>query len=91
MTRSEKQVFWKTHIEGWRSSGKSQKAYCEEQSISLVRFGYWRKRFVKPGKLIPVKMPSSAPSAKLFLPNGIRIEVPLNAIAQVVAALKEAA
>jgi len=88
MNPSKKQIFWKQHIEGWRNSGKSQKSYCAEQDISFSNFGYWRKRFTKPAKLIPIAVKRPAEIANLYLPSGIRIEVPVDAIAQVVSVLE---
>jgi len=39
-----KRETWLSHIKAWKRSGKSQKRYCEENNISLVQFGYWRKK-----------------------------------------------
>lgn len=82
MTSSEKQTLWASHIEGWRSSGLSQKAYCAKHALSFASFGYWRKRFSKASKLIPVTMPNTPIKASVLLPNGIRIDVPVEALAQ---------
>jgi hypothetical protein len=88
MTPSEKHAFWKQHIEGWRNSGKSQKAYCAEHGLSFSNFGYWRKRFSKPGRFIPVTLDRPVEHVKLYLPSGIRIDVSVDALAHVVSALE---
>jgi len=88
MNSSEKQAAWKQHIEGWRNSGKSQKAYCAEHGISFSNFGYWRKRFSKRGKLIPIAVKRPVETVNLYLPTGIRIEGSVDAIAQVVSVLE---
>jgi len=88
MNSSEKQMFWKQHIDGWRASGKSQKAYCAECGISFSNFGYWRKRFAKPGKLIPIAVKRPVETVNLYLPTGIRIEVSIDSVAKVVSVLE---
>lgn len=45
MDREERAGFWNRHIEGWRSSGLSQRAYCEREAIALSSLQWWfRKR-----------------------------------------------
>ena len=45
--RNSKQANWFKHIAGWEQSGKSQRQYCLGNNLSVVQFGYWRKRFLK--------------------------------------------
>ncbi len=70
-------------IERWQTSGLSQKAFCEQQSIKFHTFYYWYKRyrmqqateqdtsgsFVK----LHVAKPSSASSVEIHFPGGIRL------------------
>jgi len=35
MDREERAGFWNRHIDGWKSSGLSQRAYCEREAISV--------------------------------------------------------
>lgn len=74
-------------MEGWRQSQVSQKAYCKQHSISFSRFAYWRSRLkhkvVPDKKLIPVAMARTTGSVALFLPNGIRMDVPVCALSEV--------
>ena len=70
------------HIEAWKTSGLSQKAYCEQHQIILHVFYYWlskhrikhqpdnEKGFV-PVKVLPAK--SSAASMELIGSNGNRL------------------
>ncbi len=70
-------------IEQWRTSGLSQKAFCEQQSIRYYVFHYWYKRyrldqsgtgknnsaFVK----LQIAKPISASSVEIHFPGGIRL------------------
>ena len=40
--RSELELFWQAHLEGWRRSGLNQREYCELHCLPLKRFGNWR-------------------------------------------------
>lgn len=85
---SEKKVdFWQRHIEGWRQSKLSQKAYCTQQDLSFASFGYWRTRLNQKtaarGKFISVNVPSVSASVNVFLPVGVRLEFPAHALAEV--------
>jgi hypothetical protein len=33
--------FWIRHVEGWRTSGLSQKAYCVRRRLAKGSLGYW--------------------------------------------------
>jgi hypothetical protein len=43
-TKAEKEKFWQEHIDGWRSSGLSQQAYCRNNHLAMSTFGYWRRK-----------------------------------------------
>lgn len=87
MSSENKSDFWQRHIEGWRQSKLSQKAYCSLQDLSFASFGYWRTRLNrKPeprGKFIPVNLPKASASINIFLPAGLRLEMPVHALAEV--------
>ncbi len=87
MTAEQKHDFWKRHIESWRHSQLTQQAYCTQHNISFANFGYWRTRLKrKPesgSKLIPVRLANSSTSISIFLPAGIRLEVPAHVLADV--------
>lgn len=61
MDREERAGFWNRHIEGWRSSGLSQRAYCEREAIALSSLQWWlRKRRAadrpEPVSFVPVEV-----------------------------------
>ena len=39
-------TFWSVHVEAWRRSGLSQRAYCDEHGLSRRRFSRWLKLFM---------------------------------------------
>jgi hypothetical protein len=74
-------------IEQWQQSGISQKAFCSEHSLTVLKFQYWHKRY-KAEKLpdesnepsfIKMSVPvaqmhgHSVGQAEVVFPNGIRI------------------
>ncbi len=87
MTSEYKHDFWRRHIEGWRQSKLSQKAYCQQQDVSFSSFGYWRARLNRKtearGKFIPVNLAGVSASVNVFLPLGVRLEIPVHALAEV--------
>lgn len=74
------------HIEAWKSSGLSQKSYCEQSGIASHIFHYWlskyrireqgvnaEKGFV-PVKVVSAKQPASpAPFLEVIGCNGNRL------------------
>ncbi len=40
--RSELELFWRAHLQGWRRSALNQREYCELHGLPLKRFGNWR-------------------------------------------------
>jgi hypothetical protein len=63
MQRVERRRQWARHIEKWRGSGLTQRAYCERESISYATFKSWRLRVrrtaIKPverARLVPVRV-----------------------------------
>jgi hypothetical protein len=73
-----------THIEQWKGSGLSQKAYCEQQAVKYHVFHYWYKLYrdqhqaaqepqPKPlAAFIPLTLSASPATAfvELYLPGG---------------------
>ena len=41
---AERQRYWQDHIGRWRSSGMTQKDYCQKNGLKWSTFHYWRKR-----------------------------------------------
>jgi hypothetical protein len=50
-------AFWRGHSEAWKLSGLTQRAYCEQQGISLKNFGGAPS---SRGSRLPVLMPAGA-------------------------------
>lgn len=42
--QDEKRLTWQRHVESWKSSGKTQQAYCDENNIRLHQLWYWNRR-----------------------------------------------
>jgi len=42
--QDEKRLLWQQHIEGWKNSGKTQQAYCDENNIRPNQLWYWNRR-----------------------------------------------
>lgn len=87
MTPEQKQEHWVAHIEGWQQSGLTQPDYCKQKNISYAQFGYWRTRLnreVTPDrKLIPATLIQPSALASLYLPAGIRLDVPSHTLADI--------
>jgi len=83
---------WQQQISAWQDSGLTQTAFCTSQNIKLHSLQYWRKRFVTaqptPSKLIPVTVHSST-LVRLTLGSQVVIELPSEAIADVLSSLRE--
>ena len=46
----EKRLTWQRHIESWKSSGKTQQVYCDENNIKVHQLWYWNRRLHPPTK-----------------------------------------
>ena len=40
----EKRAQWQQHIQNWKSSDLSQKAYCDANNLKQNQFWYWSKK-----------------------------------------------
>ena len=80
-------AYWRGHVEGWRASGDSQKAYCARNGLKAGSLSYWHRRLAKesgtavtavPVTLVPATVapvaPHSGPSLSLGMPGGWRLE-----------------
>ncbi len=78
---------WRQHMEGWHQSQLTQKEYCKQNDLSFSSFCYWRARLNRSttngSKLIPVAVGRTAVSVTVFLPGGLRLEVPSHALPDV--------
>ena len=76
--------YWREHLESWKNSGLTKKAYCEQSEISYASFIYQHTRMTRKAeravKFIEKKIPeqkqaNNIPRLQLLLPNGIRIGI----------------
>ncbi len=58
-TSSKGKSWWSAQVAAWRSSGLSQRAFCEQRGLSPSTFGKWRRRLVheRSEALVSVKRP----------------------------------
>jgi hypothetical protein len=42
----EKEMFWRNHIEEWRSSNTSIVEYCKNNGIKAVTFSWWKREIL---------------------------------------------
>lgn len=78
MRRSERAAFWHRHVEAWRESGKSGKAYCEAAGLNLHRFYKWRRRLrqaTSATALVPVEVAPPAGSVRILIGHEAEIVV----------------
>ena len=43
MVASQRESYWKTHVERFESSGLSQRAYCDRHNVSMTSLHRWRR------------------------------------------------
>ena len=46
----ERRDYWSRHIEAWRQSGQSRKAYCEEHGLSYWSMRDWIRKLAEPAE-----------------------------------------
>ena len=94
---------WFDHIETWKQSGLTQKAFCEQQQLGLGSFQRWRGVFMRGERpevssavsFLPVNVTAApASSLALLIDDHLRIEIPAGfdpvTLKQVVPALQSA-
>jgi hypothetical protein len=73
MTKADrhKAEHWRQHVEAFRSSGLSRKAYCRKHRLNIHSLDYWRKRLKRdfgPGspesinRFVPIRVHEDTPS-----------------------------
>ena len=78
---------WRGHVDAWRASGGSQKAYCERHGLRSHSLSYWHLRLAQPSGLSGARGPltlvpfamvpgaaASRPSLSVHSPRGWRLE-----------------
>ncbi len=81
---SGQKKFWKHHIEAWRGSGLSQRAYCRKNNLKEYRFSHWKSRLAKAdvaARFVRVPLAAHLPVPikrgllHLHCPNGFRVDI----------------
>ena len=88
------------HIKDWKNSNLSQVDFCNENSIAIGTFGYWRTQYLKkenPNSSVKVFKPIKLVAAKtecnykITYPNGVCIslssDVDKNELAKIIRCL----
>lgn len=68
-------------IEIWKSSGKSQKAFCQEKDLAYHKFHYWFKKYndqngesADDSPFVPLSMkPVASSNLEVVYPDGRRL------------------
>lgn len=83
-SKPTKAQYWSEHFAAWEASGLSQVEYCKKHDLKLANFTYWRTRSNKKRrKFMPLSSPAVSERLILDLPHGIRLELPVHALADV--------
>lgn len=70
-----REAFWTEHVEAWRQSNLSQRAYARQHGLPIVRFTYWKnKRY--PGRRSSgfVELKVEATPVRIYHDSGAVIE-----------------
>lgn len=75
MKRAERRALWAKHIEVWKASGLTMRAYCEREAIAYDTFRRWGDRLRNAQDLsngavrfVPVSVQSQSAAAARSLP-----------------------
>jgi hypothetical protein len=76
---------WLEHIDAWKQSELTQKAYCEQHHLGLAAFQRWHRIFMtvgipktsSPVTFVPVNVTEpSASRLSLLINDKLRLEIP---------------
>jgi hypothetical protein len=97
----DRERFWRDAVAGWKKSGQTVRAYCDERGLSQPSFYAWRRELVErdrttirqPAKFVPMQIVVES-MVEVVLPSGVVVRVPpateATAVARLVAALEAA-
>jgi hypothetical protein len=75
----DKTEHWRAHVEAWRASGLSQRAYCAQHHLSPHRLSYWSRKppatTARNLTLVPLKL-APVPSGPILHGRHWRLEFP---------------
>jgi len=81
---NDHEKYWQHQIRTWRTSGLSQRAYCQKNGLSEYRFSKWKRRLVKDNidsHFVRVSLPAHLPDPikrcvlHVYAPNGFRVDI----------------
>ena len=82
-TKEENISYWQSHVEAYRKSGVSQRAYCRQQGISFWTFNPWKRKLESRGEEVQEiprdivqRLSPAEKEIELSLGDGIRISIP---------------
>ena len=79
---------WREHVNAWKTSNQSQKAFCEAHHLGLASFQRWHRIFKTeeaegvnvhpaPVSFLPVRVRETVPSnLTILIQDDLRIQVP---------------
>ena len=84
---SNKERFWRDHLQAWQSSAVNQSASCREHGLVAHQFSYWKRRLnalsaepeaksdAHSSAMIPLSVSNTFPASglSLRLPNGCEV------------------
>lgn len=50
-TLSGRGEYWLGHLRRWEAAGMTQAAYCRRHDLSAAAFRWWRRKFLREGRL----------------------------------------
>lgn len=84
---AERERYWQGHVDAWRTSGETQRAYCDRHGLKNHSLSYWHLRQARGTSapeedssltLIPaVRVPDAEASSRSACPSNWRYS-PLN-------------
>ena len=61
--QSGRREFWQAHVDAWRESGLTQRAYCREHELPEEQLSHWKHRLRKAqrrartrSRLVPIRV-----------------------------------
>lgn len=72
----EREAFWTRHIEAWRQSELSQRAYARAHGLPIVRFTYWKNKLCPSSRrsaFVEVEVARGGP-VRIHHHSGVMIE-----------------
>ena len=83
----ERRKYWTGQVERWKESGLTQREFCKRESLSIERFGAWKRRLESENKSETVRLVAvhpkivssalfTAPALRLVVDERYRLEIP---------------